>query len=85
MADEHKCFTVNGTAYLRNLSREDIRAECVAVHYQKPPTKTETGTSIGLCFPFLILANYVEDAEAQAEKVARILEAHWDNPEFNDG
>lgn len=78
MTDEpHQCFTVRGTSYLRNLDREDLRGECIAVHYQKPPEKTEAGTSIGLCFPFLVLANYVEGAQEQAEKVARILNLNW--------
>lgn len=82
--DSHTCFTVSGTAYLRNLGRDDLRAPCVAVHYQRPPTKTENGTSIGLRFPMLIMAHYLEDQEAVAAKVARILNDHWDDVEASD-
>lgn len=74
----HRCFTVDATAYLRNLDRDDLKARCVAVHYQRPPTKTEGGTSIGLRFPMLIVAGYLEDPDAVAAKVADILERHWD-------
>ena len=75
---EHRRFTVSTTAYLRNLNREDLRAPCVAVHYQKPPVKTETGTTHSLCFPMLIVAGYLEEPEAVAQQVADILERHWD-------
>jgi len=74
---DHRCFTVHTTSYLRNLSREDLTARCVAVHYQKPPTKTETGTSIGLRFPMLIVAWYLEEPDKVAQQVADILEKHW--------
>lgn len=80
----HQCFTVSTTNYLRNLDREDLRGECVAVHYQKPPTKTETGTSIGMRFPMLIIALYLEQQRDVAEKVAQILNRHWDNEEGSD-
>ncbi|MDP2129960.1 MAG: hypothetical protein U0975_16190 [Erythrobacter sp.] len=76
---EHRRFTVSTTAYLRNLDREDLRAQCFAVHFQRPPVKTETGTSIGLRFPALIIANYLEEPEAVAQKVADILERHWED------
>jgi hypothetical protein len=76
--EPHKCFTVSATAYLRNLSREDMR-NAVAVHYQRAPKQVEGGTSIGLCFPLLIIAGYVENPEAVAEKVAAILNEHWDD------
>jgi hypothetical protein len=75
----HRCFTVAETAYLRNLDPEDLNERCVAVHYQKPPTKTERGTSIELRFPILILTGYLEDGDAVAAKVADILERHWDD------
>lgn len=71
----HKCFTVSDTAYLRNV---DTRGRCVAIHYQKPPTKTENGMNIGLRFPMLIVADYLEDMDTVAEKVASILNAHWE-------
>ncbi|MFT3967611.1 MAG: hypothetical protein QM690_17185 [Sphingobium sp.] len=74
---EHRRFTVRYTAYLRNLGREDLRADCIAVHYQNPPTVTEQGRSIGLRFPMLIMAGYLQDSEKVAQRVADILEKHW--------
>lgn len=79
MSEEHTCFTVSTTAYLRNLDREDLRGRCVAVHYQRPPEKTERGTSHGLRFPMLIMAGYLEKPDEVAERVAAILNAHWDS------
>jgi len=76
---EHRCFTASSTAYLRNLDSQDLRQPCFAVHYQSAPEKTERGTSIGLKFPMLIVAGYLEDQEAVAEKVAAILEKHWED------
>lgn len=82
MRDEpHEIWTVDTTSYLRNLDREDLRAECVAVHYQKPPRKTESGTSIGLRFPTLIVAGYVDKPLEIAARVAAILNKHWDDEE----
>jgi hypothetical protein len=77
MSGEHQTWSVDSTAYLRNLDREDLRAECIAVHYQSAPTKTERGTSIGLRFPTLIVAGYVEKPRQVADKIAAILNAHW--------
>jgi hypothetical protein len=74
---DHQRFTVDATAYLRNLDRDDLRAECIAVHYQNAPRQTETGTSISLRFPLLIIAGYVEKQRDVAERVARILNEHW--------
>lgn len=77
---DHRCFTVDSTAYLRNLDREDLRAECIAVHYQRPPTENENGSrSIGLRFPMLIVAGYLEQPREVAERVAAVLEKHWDD------
>lgn len=84
--DDHQRFTVDGTAYLRNLDREDLRAPCIAVHYQKRPKRnpeTKT-TSFGLRFPMLIMAHYLEDPGPVAEKVAAILNEHWPE-DSNDG
>ncbi len=77
MSGEHQTWTVDSTAYLRNLDQEDLRAECIAVHYQNAPKKTERGTSIGLRFPTLIVAGYVEKPREVADKIAAILNAHW--------
>jgi hypothetical protein len=78
---EHECFTVETTAYLRNLSSEDRRSKTFAVLHQKPPVRNEEAkvTSFGLRFPVLIVANHIEDQQAVAEKVARILNAHWED------
>ena len=82
MADipEHVTWTVNATSYLRNLDSEDLHAETIAVHYQAPPEKTETGTRISLCFPTLIVSGYCSEPREVADRVARILNAHWDEP-----
>lgn len=76
---EHQHFTVDTTAYLRNLSSEDRNSKVYAVHYQNAPRKTETGTTISMRFPTLIVAGYVDKPDQIAEKVARILNAHWDD------
>ena len=77
----HQCFTVSSTSYLRNLDREDLREPCIAVHYQNPPTRNEEAgtTSFGLRFPMLVMALYVEDQEKVAQRVADILNRHWDD------
>jgi hypothetical protein len=75
---EHQRFTADATAYMRNLDQADLREECFAVHYQDPPRETEGGTTISLRFPLLVVALYVSERQAVAEKVARILEKHWD-------
>lgn len=77
---EHQCFTVDATAYLRNLDPEDRRADVFAIHYQNAPKKTERGTTISLRFPTFIVASYVSNPREIAEKAARILNAHWDDP-----
>lgn len=81
---EHTVWTADSTAYLRNLDREDLRAECIAVHYQKPPTRNEEKgtTSYGLRFPLLIVAGYAEKPREIADRVAAILNKHWDS--FDD-
>lgn len=74
----HQCFTVSTTAYLRSLSDEAISERTFAIHYQDAPKKTPTGTSRSMRWPLLILAHYVDGPEAEAEKIARILNAHYD-------
>lgn len=76
MSDSHISFTASPTAYLRSLDRGN--REAFAVHFQEAPRQNENGTtSIGLNFPMLIVTAYVAEPQAFAEKVARILEAHW--------
>lgn len=84
--DNHQRFTVDRTAYLRNLDREDLRAPCIAVHYQKRPKRNPESntTSYSLRFPMLIVAHYLETPEPVAEKVAAILNEHWPE-DGNDG
>lgn len=77
---DHQCFTVSQTAYLRNLSAEDRRQDCFAVHYQKPPRKTAGGgTSLSMKFPTLVVTGYLEEPEKIAQRVADILNKHWDD------
>lgn len=76
----HQQFTVSNTAYLRNLDKDDLRATCVAVHHQNPPKDLGDGrASISLRFPVLLVSAYLVDAEEFAQKVAQILEKHWDD------
>lgn len=76
---EHTCFTVSTTAYLRSLDREDMAGEVYAVHYQKPPVEHGDGrTSFSLNFPILLVTGYLAEPKAIAEKVAAILEKHWE-------
>lgn len=77
--EEHRRFTVDTTAYMRNLAPKQLRGDWVAVHYQAPPTKSEDGktTGISMRFPFLILVDYVEDAGGEAAKIAAILNEHY--------
>lgn len=77
--EEHQRFTVSTTAYLRNLEPDDLNDEVFAVHYQAPPRQNANGsTSISMRFPTLLVAGYVEDAQGVADKVARILNEHWE-------
>lgn len=78
---EHKCFTASATSYLRNLSREDLRSECIAIHYQKPPVSSGGLTSISLVYPLLLVSEYAAKPNEVAERVAAILNAHWDDDE----
>lgn len=86
MADTpHQCFTVAATRYLNNLDREDLRGEHIAVHYQKAPETTENGsTSIGLITPVLITSLYLAERQEVAEKVAALLNKHWDDEQGCD-
>lgn len=77
---EHVVWTVDATSYLRNLDSEDLGAETIAVHHQSAPEKTETGTRISLRFPTLIVSGYCSEPREVAHRVARILNAHWDEP-----
>lgn len=76
--DDQTRFKVSGTAYMRNLSRQDLNTDdWVAVTYQRPPRRTENGTSFGLRFPVIIIPHMIEDAKAMAEQMAEILNRHW--------
>lgn len=81
-AAAHKRFTAAATAYLLNLNCEDVKSTTYAVHYQDPPRPSDTGGEIiSLRFPALIVAVYLSDAQAVAEKVAGTLNRHWDDGE----
>jgi hypothetical protein len=76
---EHQCFTVSTTAYMRNFDPEQ-GSEVFAVHYQKPPRKNDDGsTSFGLNFPTLIVSAYMAEPEKVAQRVADILNQHWES------
>lgn len=78
--EAHQCFTVSETSYLQSLGKEDRKAPCFAVHYQKPPVDHGDGTrSISLCAPVLIVSAWMADQQAIAEKVAAILNEHWED------
>jgi hypothetical protein len=77
--DAHTTWTVGSTAYLRNLNAGDLRSECIAVHYQRPPQQTERGTSISLKMPVLIVSLYSAAPRDVADRVAAILNKHWDD------
>ena len=77
---EHQRFTVDSTAYMRNLDREDLAGEWIAVHYQDPPRPGSTpgSTTYSLRFPALVVAGYLTEPREVAEKVAAILNKYWD-------
>lgn len=78
MDEEHQRFTVDATAYLRNLNDEDLQSECIAISHQSPPVKNDNGsTSLSLRFPTLIVTEYVANKREIAERIAQILNAHW--------
>lgn len=71
---DHLCWTVDRTAYVRSADRN---ATFHAVHFQRAPRQTETGLSMSMRFPVLIIPEFVDDAAATARKVAEILNKHW--------
>jgi len=84
MADtDHKCWTVNTTNYLRNLDGDDLKGECVAIHYQDAPVEIEGGTRISLRFPALIVSLYSAEQQKVAERVAAILNRHWNDEDIS--
>lgn len=76
-------FTSRTTNYLANLSTDDLTEKTYAIHFQNAPKDGEAGQSFSFIWPFLIVSNYTQDADKQAEKVARILNKYWDEEEFN--
>lgn len=75
----HQRFTVDSTAYLRNLDREDLHAKCIAIFHQAPPTVNENGSrNISLRFPMLVVALYLDEPRDVADRVAAILSLHWE-------
>lgn len=76
----HTVWTVDSTSYLRNLDKQDLRGECIAIHYQKPPVRNEEkgSTSYSMIFPTLVVSLYISEQREMAERVAAILNKHWD-------
>ena len=81
MSEDHKRFTVSATTYMRSASRDGT---FYAVHFQRPPTKIDQGTSIGLRFPILVVPKYVNDPEDFAGQVAALLNTHWPGEPVDD-
>lgn len=77
---EHKRFTAETTAYRPD---RDNREPTWAVLYQDPPRpgSEPSTTTHSLRFPCLVVADYAANPQGIAEKVARLLERHWDDPE----
>jgi len=80
MTDQpHMCWSVSKTSHLRNLTREDLRADTYAVHFQNPPRKNDDGsTTLSMMFPALVVSFYAAEPEKIALRVAEVLNAHWD-------
>lgn len=80
---EHKCFTVGSTDFRSHLPRKEPNGDWLAIHFQTAPEKTETGAWFGLRFPMMIMANYLQNPTDLAERVAAILNDHWNDPKYN--
>lgn len=76
---DHQCFSVSATAYMHNFNRE-ADGEVYAVHYEGAPRKNEDGTtSFSMIMPALIVSGYIAEPEKIAQRVADILNKHWDD------
>lgn len=74
----HQYFSASQTRHASAFDRSDALAW--AVHYQSPPVDQGDGrTSIKLNLPMLIVTAYAAEAQALAERAARILNKHWDD------
>lgn len=83
MADTpHVFFTVDRTAYLRNLDREQIHEPTLAIHYQAAPERLDDNrVRMSMRAPILIISQWPEDQQGVADKVADLLNKHWDDDE----
>lgn len=81
MSDQpHQCWSVSATSYLRNLEPDDLKANAIAVHYSAPPKRNDDGTtSISLTMPMLLVTGYASAPQDVADRIAEILNAHWDS------
>jgi hypothetical protein len=81
MSDQiHQCWSVSATSYLRNLDADDLEANAFAVHYEAPPQRNDNGTtSHSLIMPMLLVTDYAAMPKDVADRVAEILNAHWDS------
>lgn len=76
---EHQCFSVHQTNYMRNFD-PDGGNEVYAVHYEAAPRRNEDGsTTHSLIIPALIVSAYLSEPEQVAQRVAEILNQHWDD------
>lgn len=71
----HQYFEATTTAWQPDRSE---RKALQAVIYCPKPRKTERGTSYGMRFPVLVVTDLATGPEAIAQKVADILNKHWD-------
>lgn len=79
MTAPHQCFTVSTTAYLRNLSAEDRREECFAIHYQKADEDLGEGRkAISMRAPVLIVSHWMANQKSVGERIAAILNDHYE-------
>lgn len=77
---EHRRFTASTTGYLYNLTDKERAKPFYAVHFQEAPSTSDEGAkSIAWKFPALIVSDMVDDTESVANRVAELLEKHWDD------
>ncbi len=75
-AHTHKKWTVGPTAYLKNMSAQDMREETFALLYQAPPTTNANGTvNTSLRYPVAIGAFYLDSPADDLQQIADCLNA----------
>lgn len=74
---DHNFWTVDTTAYLKQMSQQDLRQEVYALHYQAAPRRNEesNSTTISLRFPVAVAVYYLDDQKANLQSMADALNA----------